>query len=281
MASKSVVIAGAGGKMGARAAEKIGLHSAWRVLMCESNAEKAQTLRDRGFTVTPLAEGLAEADFAVLAVPDAVIGRLARESVPQMKAGSTLIVLDAAAAYIGEMPHSDRVTQMIAHPCHPPFFTEQPTAEARRDYFGGMATQDIIVSLIEGSRENFEAGTALCRAIFAPVAAAHEVTPEQFAYLEPAMSEMLVATAARLMRESLDEAIRRGVPPAAARAFMAGHAQIALAICFGAEQAPFSDAAQKAIEWGMREVVRTDWRRAYDPDVLKSAIRFMLGAEGD
>ena len=93
---------------------------------------------------------------------------------------------------------------------------------------------------------------------------------------EPAMSEMLVATAARLMQLSLEEAIARGVPAEAARAFMAGHAQIAMAICFGAESSPFSDAAQKAIEWGMREIVSADWKKAYDREVLRSAIQFML-----
>jgi D-apionate oxidoisomerase len=212
----------------------------------------------------------------VLAVPDAVIGAIARDAVPRMKPGSALIMLDAAAAYIGELPHREGVTQMIAHPCHPPFFTEQATPAARRDYFGGIATQDILVALIEGSREQFAAGTELCKAIFAPVAKAHEVTAEQFAFLEPAMSEMLVATAARLMKLSLDEAIARGVPREAAEAFMGGHAQIAMAICFGAEKSPFSDAAQKAIEWGMREIIRPDWKKAYDAEVLASAIRFML-----
>jgi D-apionate oxidoisomerase len=278
MSISTVVIIGAGGKMGARAAEKIGRQTGYRVLMCESDPEKARGLTEGGFTVTPLDEALAAADFAVLAVPDAVIGKVATHAVPRMKAGSTLIMLDAAAAYIGELPHREGITQMITHPCHPPFFTEQATPTARRDYFGGTATQDILVSLIEGSRGNFDRGAELCKAIFAPVAKAHEVTPEQFALLEPAMSEMLVATAAELMRLSLDEAVARGVPPEAARAFIAGHAQIAMAICFGAEPSPFSDAAQKAIEWGMREIVSPDWRKAYDADVLRSAIRFMLHA---
>jgi hypothetical protein len=93
------------------------------------------------------------------------------------------------------------------------------------------------------------------------------------------MSEMLVATAARLMRESLDEAIRRGVPEKAARAFMSGHAQIAVAICFGAEPSPFSDAAQMAIRWGMREIVAEDWRKAFDRETLEAAIRYMLHTE--
>jgi hypothetical protein len=265
--------------MGARAAAKIGRQPEYRVLLCESDPGRARRLEEEGFRVTPLEQALGEADFVVLAVPDALIGRIAAEAVPNMKPGSTLIMLDAAAAYIGELPHRDGVTQMIAHPCHPPFFTEQATPEARRDYFGGIATQDIVVALAEGSRDDFARGTELCLAIFAPAGKAHQVTPEQFALLEPAMSEMLVATAASLMRLSLDEAIARGVPREAAEAFMAGHAQIAMAICFGAEPSPFSDAARKAIEWGMQKIIRPDWRKAYDAEVLSSAIRFMLHDE--
>ena len=48
---------------------------------------------------------------------------------------------------------------------------------------------------------------------------------------------------------ALDKAIEKGVPREAAEAFMAGHAQIAMAITFGAEKSPFSDAAQVAIRW--------------------------------
>jgi hypothetical protein len=95
------------------------------------------------------------------------------------------------------------------------------------------------------------------------------------------MSEMIVATAARLMRDSLDAAIEKGVPREAAEAFMAGHAQIAIAICFGAEKAPFSDAAQMAIQWGMQEIVRPDWKKAFDPEVLRAAIRYMLHTPAD
>ncbi|MDX2150217.1 MAG: phosphogluconate dehydrogenase C-terminal domain-containing protein [Bryobacteraceae bacterium] len=274
-----VVIAGAGGKMGARAAEKLAGRSEYRVLLCEKDPGRARALEEKGLKVTPLAEGLSVADFVVMAVPDALIGRIAQELVPQMKVGGTLIMLDAAAAYIGELPHRDGITQMITHPCHPPFFTEQATPAARADYFGGVAVQDILVSLIEGSEQHFAEGTELCRAIFAPVKDAHRVTPEQFALLEPAMSEIVVATAAILMKESLDLAIAKGVPREAAEAFMAGHAQIALAIAFGAEKSPFSDAAQLAIEWGKNYFVDPKWKRAFDRDVLEEAIRYMLHPE--
>jgi hypothetical protein len=111
-----------------------------------------------GLTVTATGDAMAAADFVVMAVPDALIGVIARQLVPQMKQGGTLIMLDAAAAYIGELPEREGITQMITHPCHPPFFTEQATPEARQDYFGGTAVQDIIVSLIGGSEESFARG---------------------------------------------------------------------------------------------------------------------------
>jgi len=277
--ARTVVIVGAGGKMGARAAEKLGRHSQYRVLLCESNPERARSVEERGFKVTPPESALAQADFVVMAVPDALIGRIAHELVPDIQKDGTLIMLDAAAAYVGELPRRDDLTMMITHPCHPPFFADQATPEARRDYFGGIAVQDILVSLVHGSESNFAEGTELCKAIFAPVKKAHRVTPEQFAVLEPAMSEIVVASAACLMKASLDEAIKRGVPREAAEAFMAGHAQIAMAIAFRAEKSPFSDAAQLAIKWGTQEIIKPDWRKIFEPETLKAAIQVMLHPE--
>ncbi len=271
-----VAVIGAGGKMGTRAAEKIGFSDAYKVLFCESNADRAKLLEDMGLEIAPTGEAMAVADFVVMAVPDALIGVIARQLVPQMKRGGTLIMLDAAAAYIGELPERDGITQMITHPCHPPFFTEQTTAEARRDYFGGVAVQNIIVSLIAGSEDSFAKGTELCRAVFAPVNRAIRVTPQQFAFLEPAMSEIIVAAAANWMKQSMDLAIEKGVPREAAEAFMAGHAQIAMAIVFGAEKAPFSDAAQLAIEWGTSKYINPEWRRVYERETLAGAIQDIL-----
>src|SRR4051794_4150607 len=99
MSNQTVVIVGAGGKMGARAAAKIGNEPRYSVLMCESDSGKARRLEEQGFHVTPLDDALAVADFVLLAVPDAVIGRIASDAAPRMKPGSTLIMLDAAAAY--------------------------------------------------------------------------------------------------------------------------------------------------------------------------------------
>ena len=165
---------------------------------------------------------------------------------------------------------------MIAYPCHPPFFTEQATAAARRDYFGGTAVQDILVSLIQGSEPVFAEGTELCRAIFDPVDKAHSVTPEQFALLEPAMSELIVATAACWMKAAQDAAIEHGVPREAAEAFMAGHAQIAMAIAFGYEKSPFSDAAQIAVRWGTQKFINPGWKQVFESGLLLEAIREMI-----
>lgn len=267
-----VAIVGAGGKMGARAVEKLSEARRWDLLLCESDPAKAANLR-----VTPLDEAMRRADFVVLAVPDALIGAIARDLVPRMKQGGTLIMLDAAAAYAGELPSRAGVSQMIAHPCHPPFFTVQPTPEAQRDYFGGVARQDIIVSLIEGEEANLAEGSEVCKDMFGPVNRVLRVTPEQFAFLEPAMSEILVAAAACWMKEALEETVARGVPREAAEAFMAGHAQIAMAIAFGAEKAPFSDAAKLAVKWGTGQYISPSWRQAFDRAELTKAIGFMLG----
>ncbi len=274
--TEQVAIIGAGGKMGLRAAHKIGRHPRYRVLMCESQPERAAQLAAQGYVVTGLHEALAEADFVFLAVPDSAIGAVSREAAPLMKPGAMLIMLDAAAAYVGDLPQAAHIGMMITHPCHPPIFTDYPTPEERRDYFGGVAKQDILVCLVQGDEEAFARGVEVCRAVFAPVDRAHRVTVEQFAFLEPAMSELVVAAAAKWMREALDAAVEAGVPREAAEAFLAGHAQIALAICFGAEQAPFSDAALRAIAWGKRELIAPDWKKVYREDVLKSAIEEMI-----
>ena len=272
----TVVIVGAGGKMGHRAVEKLAGNPAYKVLACEKDPERIRALQEEGLEVAPLEAALAEADFVLMAVPDALIGRIARELVPQMKRDATLIMLDAAAAYVGELPIRADVTYMITHPCHPPMFTEQATPEARRDYFGGVAVQDIIVSLAQGSESNFAQGVELCKAIFAPVRQAYRVTPEQFALLEPAMAEIVVASAATLMKQALEAAVEAGVPREAAEAFMAGHAQIALAIVFGAEKSPFSDAAQIAIRWGSERIFAPDWKNVFQPEELRAAIQVMI-----
>ncbi len=278
--SKRVAIVGAGGKMGSRAIDKIEAASDFRVLLCERDSAKAAAIEAAGYQVTAIEDAAPESDFIVMAVPDELIGTISHSIVPRMRSGGALIALDAAAAYVGEIPSRADITQMIAHPCHPPLFAEQDPQLGHRDYFGGIASQDIIVELIEGSEDVFQEGIELSKVMFAPVHKAHRVTPKEFALLEPAMSEIVVATAATLMKASLEAAIEHGVPREAAEAFMAGHAQIAMAIVFGAEPSPFSDAAKIAIQWGMEQVIQPDWKRVFEPESLHRAIHVMLHPDG-
>ncbi len=262
--------------MGARATASLAAVESYRVLLCEADPGKRGELEAQGHRVEELDRAIPEADFVIMAVPDAAIASLCREIVPRLKSGAGLIMLDAAAAYLGEIPQRSGITLIIVHPCHPPIFTEQPTAEARRDYFGGVGFQDVLTCLMAGEDSVFHEGIELAKILFAPVRQVHRVTVEQFAILEPAMAEIVVATAARWMKDALEEAVAQGVPRPAAEAFWAGHAQIALAIVTGAEASPFSDAALRAIDWGTRHYLRPEWREIFTGPALKKAIQEII-----
>jgi len=272
-----VVLIGAGGKMGIRSARNLMSCPDYEVMYCETGAEGVARLKELGVSTTPGDEAVGRADLVVLAVPDALVGKVSAGLVPAARAGATVILLDPAAAMAGEVAMRDDLSYVVTHPCHPPLFGEQETREARKDYFGGVAAwQDIVVALMQGPEEAYARAEALCRAMFRPVRNAHRLTVEQIALLEPAMAEVVAAAAAVLMKDAMEEAVRRGVPRAAAESFMLGHAQIPLAIVFGAVPSPFSDGAKVAIQWGTERVIRPDWRKVFDPDQVKEVIERML-----
>jgi hypothetical protein len=275
----SVAIIGAGGKMGGRIANNLAGRD-YRLSFCEKGEAGTERLRARGLAVTPAEEAVPQADLVVFAVPDALMSGVTAALVPVMRAGAIAIMLDPAAAAAGEVAVREDLSYVVCHPCHPPLFGEQATAEARRDFFGGIAaTQDIVIALMQGTEEAFGRAEALCSLMFAPVAKAHRITVEQMAILEPAMAEVVAASAAVLMKEALEEAVKAGVPREAATAFMLGHAQIPLAIVFGAISSPFSDAARIAIRWGTEQIIKPDWRKVFRPDQVKAVIDAMLHPE--
>jgi hypothetical protein len=279
MATRVAVI-GAAGKMGARIVSNLQQRPAYDLLCAEKGEAGMARLRDRGLAALAPEEAAAQAELIVLAVPDARMQAATAEVLPHAPAGSIAILLDPAAAVAEEIFARPDVHYVVCHPCHPALFREQPTEEARRDFFGGIAAaQDIVVALMQGPEEAFRKAEALCLAMFAPVDTAHRITVEQMAILEPAMAEVVAASAAVLMREALEEAVKAGVPREAATAFMLGHIQVPLAIAFGVISSPFSDAAKIAIRWGTEKVIRPDWRRVFEPDQVKAVIREMLHPE--
>lgn len=277
---QQIAVIGAAGKMGTRIVNNIAKRPEYQLLCSEKGEAGMDRLRDNGLTPVPPEEAVTQADVVVLAVPDARMKPVSDELLPHARPGSTIIMLDPAAAAAGEVLLRGDLHYVVCHPCHPPLFGEQPTEEARRDFFGGIsARQDIVIALLQGSEEVFVAAEALCRAMFAPVVQAHRITVEQMAILEPAMAEVVAASAAVLMGEALEAAVKAGVPREAATAFMLGHIQIPLAIVFGAVASPFSDAAKVAIRWGTARIVRPDWRKVFEPEQVKAVIREMLHPE--
>ena len=73
-----------------------------------------------------------------------------------------------------------------------------------------------------------------------------------------------------MIRQGLEEAIRKGVPADAARDFLLGHLRIQMAVLFNElPGAVFSDAANKALERGLKEFIKADWKKVFDDDNIQ------------
>jgi hypothetical protein len=267
-----IALFGAGGKMGCRTIDNL-RKGPWKILPVEIAEAGITRLRERGIEPVLQAQAVREADVAILAVPDRALGAVARDVVPALRPGALVMTLDPAAAHAGELPPRADIAYFVVHPCHPPIFGDETDPEARRDFFGGIkAKQSIVCALMQGAEGDYERGEAISRAMFAPVVRSHRITVEQMAILEPAMAETVTACCATIIREAMDEAIRRGVPPDAARDFMLGHVNIPLAIVFGEIKSTFSDGAKLIIEHGKRMVIRPDWKRVFDPESIREQV---------
>lgn len=187
-----------------------------------------------------------------------------------------MILLDPAAAYLREVAMRDDCTFVIAHPCHPTLFGEQDSFEAYNDFFGGIAKQDIVIALLHGNEENLKTAEKICMDSFAPVERCHIITVDHMVILEPIAAEIVAGSAAALMKEALEEAVRRGVPEEAARAFMLGHIRILLAILFGTTEHRPSEAATGAIKYGRGRIIKEDWREIFRNGEMRKIIYDIL-----
>ena len=75
------------------------------------------------------------------------------------------------------------------------------------------------------------------------------------------------------MREGMDEVVARGVPREAARDFLLGHINVLASVIFEETPGVFSDACNKAIEFGRPMLMRPDWKRVFEPDEIAASIR--------
>jgi hypothetical protein len=108
----------------------------------------------------------------------------------------------------------------------------------------------------------------------------HRCNVEQMAILEPVLSETVLGTCLTMLRAATDEAVRRGVPPAAARDFILGHMRVELAIVFEEKEgACFSDGAMKAIRRAMPVLFQPDWKKVYEPEAIAESVRHITQTE--
>jgi len=271
---KKIALLGAGGKMGLRLSANLA-GSPYEVRHVEIGQRGKEALQARNIDVVPLADALKGAEAVILALPDNRIGSVMSEIVHQLSPNTMVILLDIAAAYAGVLPKRDDITYFVTHPCHPPIFSDEVDPQAQRDFFGGEhAKQHIVCCLVQGPEEMYAEGEKIARTIYKPVMNSHRCNVEQMAILEPVLSETILGTCLTVLREATDEAVRRGVPAAAARDFMLGHMRVELAIVFQEKEgAVFSDGALKAIAQAKPVIFQPNWTKVFDSDSIAKSVR--------
>jgi hypothetical protein len=271
---KTVALCGAGGKMGVRLSKNLA-KTDFDVRHIEINEIGQQRLKDEtGFECVDPDRALSGAEVVILAVPDTAIGVVASKIVPKLDRGTMVVILDAAAPYAGHLPARDDITYFVTHPCHPPIFNNETTEAGRKDHFGGVAAQQGVVSaLMQGPEEHYALGDQVARAIYAPVRKTYRVSVDQIALLEPGLSETVCASLLMVMRQAMDEVVARGVPADAARDFLLGHMNILGAVIFDEIEGQFSDACNKAIEFGIPVLMKEDWKRVFEPEEIMASIK--------
>jgi len=274
---EKVTLVGAGGKMGMRITRNL-KDADYMMSYLEVSQEGIKQLKELGIEVSNEEQAIPEADMVILAVPDVVLGKVSEKVIPKMKKESLVVTLDPAAALADKLYSREDISYFITHPAHPSVFNWEPSEEAQRDYFGGnLARQAIVCALLSGTDKDYERGEKLAANMYAPVKKSYRITAEQMGLLEPALVETLCSTLQVIVREGLDEVIKKGVPAEAAKEFLLGHLNIQLAVIY--DQIPgavFSDAANKAIERGKPLLIKKDWKKVFDPDNVKKQINDII-----
>lgn len=270
----TIALFGAGGKMGVRLSTNLA-ETDFNVRHVEVSSAGQQRLKDAcGVDCVSAESAIDSADIVILAVPDTVVGKVAQSVVPAVNSGTMIVILDAAAPFAGHLPHRDDITYFITHPCHPPIFNDEDTEAGRNDHFGGVAAkQGVVNALMQGPEAHYELGEKVAKAIYAPVARSHRVTVEQMALLEPGLSETVCASLLTVMREAMDEVVAKGVPRECARDFLLGHMNILGAVIFEQIDGQFSDACNKAIEFGVPSLMRDDWKNVLEHEEIVASVQ--------
>ena len=274
-----IALMGAGGKMGFRIAKKIKGLGEYAVRYVEITPAAIERLKGLGVAVAPQDEAVSDADVVILGVPDVVIGKISAEIVPQLKPGAMLLGLDPAAAYAEVMPVRKGISYFVTHPCHPSVFGSDPDIRAVNDYFGGIASMDIVCALYRGPESDYPRGETIAKVIFSPVRRSFRITIEQMAILEPALVETFALTLVGAMTEAVDEAAKMGVPTEVAKSFLWGHVRTEMAAMFGVADFTVSDGAKQAMAEAKDIIFKPDWKKnVFDVSRIKETVRRITSA---
>ena len=272
-----IALIGAGGKMGSRILDHLGPNPAYSLRCVETGPAGLGNLERRGILAVSLAAAVDDAEVAILALPDRRLGEVAAAVVPRLPSGSLVITLDPAAIFAGELPARPDLGYFVSHPCHPSVFDHFESQLERDDFFGGThASHAIVCALEQGTEDHYNLGEMLARNFYAPVTRAHRLTVAQMAVLEPAMAETCGIALIMLLREALKEAVRCGVPRAAAEDFMYGHIKVPLGIAFERVNFPFSDGAKLVAEYGRRQIIQPDWKKVFSPASIAEQVQIIV-----
>ena len=232
----------------------------YQVLICKTTGQSFGKVGE--LEAVELDEAIPKSDFIILCVEDFEIKDYSNKIVPLMKPGATMILVDASAAYIGDLMMKDGCSFVMVHPCHPPLFG--PPEEKG---------EDIVVCLIKGNESAFEEAKNVCIDMFESVKKVHRVTVEQMVLLEPAAAEIIFNPAALLIKRTIDKVISMGVPKETAESFLLGHALTGLKIVFGKDPHGWTRTADAAAKIGFDLIINKNWEKIFDREELKHLIR--------
>ncbi len=276
----NITLLGAGGKMGGRLTANLRPRPEYKIDYVEISEIARKRLAEQQIQATELSEAVRRTEVLILAIPDSAIGKVTQELIPQLRPGTMVFGLDPAAAYAGVIPIREDLSYFVAHPCHPPLFTDRDPAGPDSDWFGGRGTlpQSVVCALHHGPEKDYAIGERLAAHMFAPILRLHRITVEQMAILEPAVVESTMLTCVTIMKQAMEEAVQYGVPREAAWDFCLGHIRTELAIVFGFAGFPVSDGAKRAVEQNMKRIFREDWRDVISIPALRESVRDICNA---
>lgn len=277
----TIALIGAGGKMGGRIIDHLRHHPDYQLRCVETGEGGLANLAGRGISPQTVKAAVGDAGVMILALPDRVLGSVARTLVPMVESGCLIITLDPAAAHAGELPERADVSYFVSHPCHPSVFDHFETQPERDDFFGGThARQAIVCALLQGPESDYLRGERIARDFYAPVTRSHRITVPQMALLEPAMAETVGIALIRALRQALEEVVARGVPREAAEDFLYGHIKVPLGIAFDRVNFPFSDGAKLIADYGADVILRPGWKEVFEPaNVLEQCRAITTGGK--